>query len=125
MATPPPLSTVNLPFLDPVGGLHALEAIFDAGPLLLGAPLPLAVAVGDCVADPEPLALAAPGLGAIGRGRIGLRRAEAVDEVVDCGLPFELVVERGDGPAKGGDGVLAEMVNEFTLRLDKGVSRVS
>jgi hypothetical protein len=63
--------------------------------------------------DEPPAVPEAPGLGAMGRGSIARRRLPeeaALLEVVDCGLPLELM-ERGDGPTKGGDGVLAEMVD--------------
>jgi len=124
-----PPSNVKRPFLGPdVAGRHCFAAvILDVLLLLVPAPavlLPLAVDADDeGYAVREPLALAAgcvpvPGRGAIGRGSRGRRRPDADDEVVDCGLPFELAtlaVECGDGPPKGGDGVWAEMVKRVAV----------
>lgn len=94
---PPPPSTVKRPFCEPPGGRKGLLLILPVDP----------------DAEELPAAAEEPGLGAIGRGKIARRRlpedaAELL--VVDCGLPLELI-ERGDGPTKGGDGVLAEMVD--------------
>lgn len=97
----PPPSTVKRPFLDPaVDGLPGFAVILTV----------------EADEDDTPAAAAAGelpcGRGAIGRGRICRRRlpVEFVELAVDCGLSFELI-ERGDGPTTGGDGVLVEMVN--------------
>lgn len=93
----PPLSTVNLPFLDPppLDVRHGFTVILLLDP---------AAAPWEPLAD-EGLACAVVfGRGAIGRGRIALRReADELVVVVDWGLSFE-VVDRGDNAPKGEGG---------------------
>lgn len=92
---PPPLSTVNGPFLLP--DRCASLSILPAAP---GRPVP-------ALAELE----AVPGAGAMGRGKMG-RSLLPPAEVEDAGddLDDTEATERGDGPLADGDGVLAEMV---------------
>lgn len=90
---PPPESTVNGPFLPPEVR-HGSLSIF-----------PEALATGLAVCSRgAPAGLV--GFGRMGRSLVG----PVLTELVDVGEDLEEVVERGDGPAKGGEGVDCEMV---------------
>jgi hypothetical protein len=90
---PPPESTVNGPFLPPEVR-HGSLSIF-----------PEALATGLAVCSRgAPAGLV--GFGKMGRSLVG----PVLTELVDVGEDLEEVVERGDGPAKGGEGVDCEMV---------------
>jgi hypothetical protein len=98
---PPPESTVNGPFLPPDVVRQGSLSIF-------------------------PDALATPGLTSCSRGaglgRIGRSLLVVLAELVEVGDDFDEVVERGDGPAKGGEGVFCEMVAAAGVM---GLQRVS
>jgi hypothetical protein len=95
LTLPPPESTVNGPFfpLDVVrqGSLSILPCA--------GRPAAQAVTAS--------LAAGAAGLGRRGRNLLG---ADGPVDVDDDGDDLEDVVDRGDGPANGGEGVEVEMV---------------
>jgi hypothetical protein len=91
---PPPESTVNGPFLPPEEVRHGSLSIF-----------PEALATGLAVCSRgAPAGLV--GFGKMGRSFVG----PVLTELVDVGEDLEEVVERGDGPATGGEGVDCEMV---------------
>lgn len=126
MAIPPPESTVNGPFFPPDEVLHGNLSIFpvDCPPPPVCAafrpdpdaePEPEADADAAAAADardvPVPALLLPPavavdpgaGLGKIGRS---FDPVVVLVELVDCGEDLDEVVERGEGPVTGGEGVL-------------------
>lgn len=91
---PPPLSTVNGPFLLPAPVLHGNLSILFAAAELRGGSLGGAGAIGRAVLAP------------VGRGKSGRSFEPLVVEVdvLDCGDDLDEVADLGDGPVTGGEG---------------------
>lgn len=126
---PPPLSTVNGPFLEPVLLLHGNLSIVAAAPTPTPTALPeapgesgLGFIEGCLAADP-----AAPGDKAFpeselaGFGRMGRSLLEE-KLTVEEGEDFEEEVLRGEGPEIGGEGVDCEIVDD--VKGSKGTGGV-